>query len=90
MSDVITINLPPHLYVRNTGFIFNHPGNHKLDVTLKPDVLEWLNERDAKYGEDWIVSLVSHLDVARDRMHRQATITFADDNLAMEFRLTWA
>jgi hypothetical protein len=88
MSEPIAVNLPRHLYVWNGSFNVLNLAD-KNSFLLIPDVMEWLNDRDAKYGDAWVADVISVYDYEKNSQVRKAYIMFTDHNLAMEFKLTW-
>jgi hypothetical protein len=53
---------------------------------LNDDVLDWLDDHGVG-GVDWSVETGMYAD--ERGFIRKSFITFVDDNLAMEFKLTW-
>jgi len=86
MTDIAHIIIPDSLiYISNGGK--DHAGFlGNLVYRLKEDVLNWLDDHGVG-GVDWSVETGMYAD--ERGFIRKSFITFVDDNLAMEFKLTW-
>jgi hypothetical protein len=89
MSEPIAVNLPRHLYVWNGSFNVLNLAD-KNSFRLIPDVMEWLNDRELQYGDDWVVDVMTLYDAEKRKWVRIAYIMFANEMSAMEFKLRWS
>jgi hypothetical protein len=85
MTDIAHILIPDSLHM-SPGSISKHQTFTDDTYYLQEQVLDWLVERGIR-GVDWTVATGMYVD--EQGFKRKSFITFVDDNVAMEFKLTW-
>jgi hypothetical protein len=90
MSEPTVVYIGRHLFQWvNSSFtvLSNKPSN---PVFFIPEVREWLDDRELKYGDDWVVDVMTLYDAEKRKWVRIAYIMFANEMSAMEFKLRWS
>jgi hypothetical protein len=85
MSDMVQFIIPDSLHISAYSQAWPRDQSHD-SCYLQEQVLDWLVKRGVR-SIDWAVSTGMYID--EQGYKRKSFITFVDDNVAMEFKLTW-